>query len=72
MLLSAKGRGENGVGIAQLVEYLTKKPGAILRQVQVPGAARDFSPRVSFQCRLSYGVHAAPLYNHMDQHLCAH
>ena len=44
MLLSAKGRGENRVGIVQLVEYLTKKPGAILRQVQVPGAARDFSP----------------------------
>ena len=33
-------------GIAHLVECLTKKPGAILTQVRVFGAARDFSPRV--------------------------
>ena len=30
-------------GIAQLVEYPTEKPGAILTRVQVPGTARDFS-----------------------------
>ena len=72
MLLSAKGRGENGVWIAQLVEYLTKKPGAILRQVQVPGAARDFSPRVSFLRRLTDGVRAAIVCNRMHQHLCTH
>ena len=36
-------------GIAQLVERPTEKPGAILTLVRVPGAARDFSPRVSFQ-----------------------
>ena len=33
-----------GVGIAQLVEHPTEKPGAILTQVHVPGAARDFLP----------------------------
>ena len=33
-----------GVGIAQLVEHPTENPGAILTQVHIPGAARDFSP----------------------------
>ena len=33
-----------GAGIAQLVERLTEKPGAILTRVRVPSAARDFSP----------------------------
>ena len=52
-------------GIAQLVERPTEKPGAILTRVRFPGAARDFlpegcSPRVNFQCRLSYGVRTAP------------
>ena len=28
--------------------------------VRVPGTAREFSPRISFQCRLSYGVSTAP------------
>ena len=40
-------------------------------QVRVPGVARDFSPRVSFQCRLSHGVCTAPVCNRMHQHLCA-
>ena len=35
--------------IAQLVECLTEKPGAVPKGVRVPGAARDFSPRVNFQ-----------------------
>ena len=39
--------------VAQLVEHRTSTP---LRQVRFPGAARDFSPRISFQCRLCYGV----------------
>ena len=39
--------------MAQLVECPTEKPGAILMWVLVPGAARDFSPRVNNQCRLS-------------------
>ena len=43
-----------GWGVAQLVELWT---GVQLMQVQFPSAARDFSPTVSFQCRLSYGAH---------------
>ena len=42
-----------GAWIAQLVERPTEKPGAILTHVLVPGAAKDFSPRIDFQCRLS-------------------
>ena len=45
----AKGDGD----VAQLVERRTGTP---LTQVRFPGAARDFSPRVNFQSRLSYGV----------------
>ena len=36
--------------VAQLV---VRQIGTHLMQVQFPGAARDFSPRVNFQCRLS-------------------
>ena len=57
-------------GTAQLLEYLTQKPGTILVWVQIPGAARDFPPRVNFQCRLSCGVHTAPVCYHTHQHLC--
>ena len=46
-----------GGDVAQLVERRTGTP---LAQVQFPGAARDFSPRVNFQCRLSYGVSTPP------------
>ena len=46
---------------AQLVKRLSKKTGAILTRVRVPGAARDFSPRVNFRCRLSYRVRTAPV-----------
>ena len=42
-----------GGDVAQLVE---RRTSTLLRQVRFPGAARDFSPRVSFQCRLSYDV----------------
>ena len=56
---------------AQLVKRLSKKTGAILTRVRVPGAARDFSPRVNFRCRLSYGVRTAPVCCRMHQHLCA-
>ena len=58
-------------GIAQLVERPTEKSGAILTRVRVPGAARDFSPRVSFQCRLFYGVRTDSVCNRMHQQLCA-
>ena len=52
-------------GIAQLAEHLTEKPDAVLTQVRVPGVAKDFAPRVSFQCRLSYSVYTAPACNCM-------
>ena len=45
--------------MVQWVERPTRKPGAILTRVRVPGAARDLSPRVSIPCRLSYGVGTA-------------
>ena len=47
---------ETGVGgnVAQLVER------APLTQVRFLGAAKDFSPVVQFQCRLSYGVRTTP------------
>ena len=45
--------GEGG-GVAQLVER------APLTQVRFLGAAKDFSPVVQFQCRLSYGVRTTP------------
>ena len=47
-------------GVAQLVEHWTGTP---LTQVRFPGAARDFSPRVIFQCRLSHGVRITPCAN---------
>ena len=43
----------------------------MLTRVQVPGAARDFCPRVNVQCRLSYGVCAAPMSKCTHQNLCA-
>ena len=43
--------------VAQLVEHRT---GALPTQVRFPCAARDFSPRVKFQCRLSQGVRTPP------------
>ena len=42
-----------GGDVAQHVERQTGTP---LTQVRFPGAARDFSPRVTLQRRLSYGV----------------
>ena len=45
------------IDVAQLVEHRT---GTLLTRVRFPGAARDFSPRVNFQCRLSYGVPTPP------------
>ena len=56
--LSVCHQGQCWVGdVAQLVERWT---GTLLTQVQFPDAAVDFSPRVNFQCRLSYGVHTTP------------
>ena len=43
--------------VAQLVEHRTGTPPT---QIRFPGAARDFSSRVNFQCRLAYGVRTPP------------
>ena len=43
--------------VAQLVQHQTGMP---LTQVRFPCALRDCSPRVNFQCRLSYGVRTPP------------
>ena len=43
--------------IGQLAQHRTDTP---LTQVRFPGAERDFSPRVNFQCRLSYRVYTPP------------
>ena len=43
----------SGWDVAQLVERRTGTP---LKQVRLPGAARDFCLTVNFQCRLSFGV----------------
>ena len=56
--------------ISQWVEPPTEKPGAILTRVRVPGAARDFSPRIHLQYRLSHGVRTALVYTRMHQHVC--
>ena len=58
--------------IAKLAEHPAEKPGAILMRVRVPIAARDFSPIVNFQCRLSYGVRTAHVCNRTHQHTCTH
>ena len=65
------GQGKEQTGIIQLVERPTEKPGAILTRVRVPDASRDFSPRVNFQCRLSYGGCTALVCSRMNESLCA-
>ena len=57
-----------GRDVAQLVEYRTGTPPT---QVRFPGAARDFSRRVHFQCRLSYGVRSPP-FAITSIYICAH
>ena len=44
-LLNTYSRLRAGVGVAQLVECLTEKPGTILMHIWVPGAARVFLPQ---------------------------
>ena len=46
-----------GGDVVQLIERWTD---TLLTHVRFPGAARDFSPRVNFQCRLSYGARTPP------------
>ena len=57
-----------GGDVIQLVECVIGTP---LRQVQFTGAAKDFSPRVNFQCRLSYDV-CMPLCAIAWINICAH
>ena len=57
---------KDGAGMAQLVACPTEKPGTIPTWVRVPGVTRDFSPRVNFQCRLSYSVWAALVCYHVS------
>ena len=54
--------------VALLVEHRT---GTSPTQVRFPVAARDFSPRVNFQCRLSYGVRT-PLCAIAYIYVCMH
>ena len=50
-----------GVGMAQLVEHLTEKPGEILTWIQVPGVVRDFLPAsTSSSSANSYAVLLCP------------
>ena len=42
----------NGGG--DVAQFLERQTGTPLTQVRLPGAARDFSPEVNFQCGLSY------------------
>ena len=57
-----------GAEVAQLVGHRT---GTLPMQARFPGAARDFSPRVNFQCRLSYGVRTPPC-SIACIYICAH
>ena len=47
-------------GVGMQLSWLEHRTGALPTHVPFPGAARDFSPRVHFQCRLSYGVRTLP------------
>ena len=60
-------------GISHLAERRSERPGAALTRVRFLGAARVcfcFSPRVNFQCRLSYGVYVASMCNCILQQCC--
>ena len=54
--------------VAHLVEHRT---GTSPTQVRFPGATREFSPTVNFQCRLSYGVRKPPCAIARN-YVCAH
>ena len=55
-------------GVAQMIKHRTR---TLPKQVRSSGAARDFSPRVNFQCRLSCDVRA-PLCAIACIYICAH
>ena len=58
-----------GGNVAQLVEHRT---GTLPKPVWFPDAARDFSPRVNFQCRLSYRCPYTPLCAIACFYICVH
>ena len=58
-----------GWDVAQWVEH---RIGTLPTQVRFPGAARNFSPRVSFQFRLPYGVRTPPSAIACIYDICAH
>ena len=51
-----------GGDVAQLVERRTGTP---LTQVRFPATARDFPPKVNFQCRLSHVCPYTPVCHRM-------
>ena len=61
------GGGGVGVGVGGCGSY-GRASDRNTRRVRVLGAARDFSPRVSFQCGLSDSVRTAPSVQSRHQH----
>ena len=49
-----------GGGRGDVAQFVERRTGTVLTQIRFPGAARNFSPRDNFQCRLSYGVRKPP------------
>ena len=54
-----------------ILQFVQCRTGMSLTQVRFPGAARDFSPGVNFQCRLSYCV-STPLCAITCINICVH
>ena len=53
----------------RVVEHLTEKNRRNTDAGLIAPCCKVFSPRVSFQCRLSYSVRTAPVCSCMHQHL---
>ena len=50
--------------IGDVAQFVERRTGTSPTQVRFPGAARDLSPRVNFQYRLSYGVRTLRVQSH--------
>ena len=48
-----------------VAQFVLCQAGTLLMHVQFPGTARDFSPQVNFQCRLSFMRPYTPTCNRM-------
>ena len=59
------------IGGGRYVTRWVAGSGALLLQVWLSGAVREFSPKVDFQCRLSYGVCTASICSLMSAQLWA-